>query len=146
MKIKIEKPKESIWKFPCFGIHEKTSKIVAFVDYQKGAVVGEGYGVLPLGTYCDDWEMMQFKPYAPTQTKPKPIDWDKVELPIWAVRGEWIMKIESLEELFLDGLEFQESLNNIQGTRLGFKDKQDRDKYLNSLEILPKGTKITIEL
>ena len=146
MKIEVIKPQEEVkWKFPCLGKSKSHRAVVYFHSDGVGVVV-EQSSKYPYLYRSSVFDMQDFEPYIPTETKPQPIDWDKVELPIWAVRGEWIMKIESLEETSLDGLEFQESLNNIQGTRLGFKDKQDRDKYLNSLEILPKGTKITIEL
>lgn len=148
MKIEVIKPQEEVkWKFPCIGVDINDNDfIVAFTDNRKGIVLKQGNEEFSLREYREDWKMHKFMMPLPSELNPQPIDWDKVELPIWAVRGEWIMKIENIGESTLDGLEFQESLNNIQGTRLGFKDKQDRDKYLNSLEILPKGTKIIIEL
>ena len=147
MKISIEKPKENIWKFPCLGISNYGTKVY-FIGWEMGVVVesGDDYKI---GHTSTIWDMGKFTPIDINGfelNKPKLIDWDKVELPIWAVRGEWIMKIENLEELLLDGLEFQESFNNLQGTRLRFCNKEDRNTYLNSLKILPKGTKITFEL
>ena len=145
MKIKIEKPKESIWKFPCFGIHEKTSKIVAFMDDKKGVIVEKGYGVLPLGTYFEDWEMIQFKPYTPTETKPKPIDWDKAELPIWFTHRSGSVNIISQKgNSGLAGTELCEDGGMIWASQ--YDNVKERNEFLNSLKILPKGTKITFEL
>ena len=149
MKIIIEKnPKESIWEFPCLGQVSSGTK-VCFYEWERGVVV-ESNNEYKIGYISAIWNMDKFTQIDingnKLNTNPESIDWDKVEMPVWAVRGEWIMKIESLEETSLDGLEFQESLNNIQGTRLGFASKEDRNQYLNSLEILPKGTKITFEL
>ena len=149
MKIIIEKnPKESIWEFPCLGQVSSGTKVY-FYEWERGVVV-ESNNEYKIGYISAIWNMDKFTQIDingnKLNTNPESIDWDKVEMPVWAVRGEWIMKIESLEETSLDGLEFQESLNNIQGTRLGFASKEDRNQYLNSLEILPKGTKITFEL
>ena len=146
MKIKIEKPKESIWKFPCFGIHEKTSKIVAFMDDKKGVIVEKGYGVLPLGTYFEDWEMIQFKPYTPTETKPKPIDWDNVELPIWVEDKDGIItQIAHIYETEIREFIIPTDGKISYNSRL-FITPQQKIEYLNSLKLAPKGTKIIIEL
>lgn len=145
MKIKIEKPEESIWKFPCFGIHEKTSKIVAFIDYKKGVVVGEGNGALPLGHYREDWWMIQFKPYTPTEPRQQPIDWDKAELPIWFTHRSGSVNIISQKGVSgLAGIELCEDGGMIWASQ--YDNVKERNEFLNSLKILPKGTKITFEL
>ena len=145
MKIKIEKPKESIWKFPCFGIHEKTCKIVAFMDDKKGVIVEKGYGVLSLGHYREDWEMIQFKPYTPTETKQQSIDWDNVELPIWLLYHGNLLTISDITGKHMRGFVLK---NNGRVVKWDYicDNIKNRNDYLNSLEILPKGTKITFEL
>ena len=147
MKIEVIKPQEEVkWKFPCLGIHNSTSKIVAFMDDKKGVIVEKGYGVLSLGHYREDWEMIQFKPYTPTETKPKPIDWDKVELPIWVEDKDGIIT----QIVHIYETEIREFIIPIDGkisynARL-FITPQQKTEYLNSLKLVPKGTKITLEL
>jgi hypothetical protein len=146
MKISIEKPRENNWKFPCLGIHNTTSKIVAFMDYKKGVIVEEGNGALLLGHYREDWEIDNFTPYTPIETKQQSIDWDKVELPIICNnKYKEFCIIDRIGASKVEGYIVYHS--GILGTLEGvFNNTEKRNEYLNSLEIIPKGTITTIEL
>ena len=116
------------------------------MDYKKGVIVEEGNGALPLCHYGEDWEMTQFIPYAPTETKPNPIDWDnEAELPIW-VKDEYgnILRINVIIDKAVSY--FFIGNDKVQCINREFTSINLRNEWFGSLEILPKGTKITFEL
>ena len=146
MKIKIEKPKENVWKFPCLGQLSSGTKVY-FTDWEIGVVV-EAYGDYKIGYTSNVWNMDKFTPIDINGfelNKPKHIDWNNVELPIWVKHNNGSINIIS-----------QKGDSGLAGTELGedgaiiwssqYDNVRERDKLLNSLEILPKGTKITLEL
>jgi hypothetical protein len=90
--------------------------------------------------------MDKFIPCTPTETKQQSIDWDKVELPIWYKDTSGaIVKIDIIDKEFISGYVIQESIIITEFTHI-YKDVDERNQYLNKIEFLPKGTKITIEL
>ena len=146
MKISIEKPKENIWKFPCLGISNYGTKVY-FIGWEMGVVVesGDDYKI---GHTSTIWDMGKFTPIDINGfelNKPKLIDWDKVELPIWFEHSSGsVNMITMIYEDSVIGIElWDEGAINWTSKYDGIK---ERDEFLNSLEILPKGTKITIEL
>ena len=147
MKISIEKPKENKWTFPCLGKLD-TGIIVYFSDWEMGVVV-ESDDDYKIGYTSAIWDMDKFTPIDVNgnklNTKPKPIDWDKVEFPIWFKHSSGsISMITQKDVFFLNGTELYE--DGVITWASQFDNVEERDKLLNSLEILPKGTKITIEL
>lgn len=146
MKIKIEKPEESIWKFPCLGISKYGTKVY-FYEWEKGVVV-ESSNEYKIGYISTIWNMVNFTPVDINGfelNKPKPIDWDKVELPIWFEHSSGSVNMITQKgsdsligfELFDKGvITWATKYDNI----------KERDEFLNSLKILSKGTKITIEI
>ena len=146
MKISIEKPEESIWKFPCLGISNYGTKVY-FSDWEMGVVV-ESDDDYNMGYMSAIWDMDKFTPIDINGfelNKLKPIDWDKVELPIWFTHRSGSVNIISQKgDNGLAGTELCEDGGIIWAAQ--YDNVEERDKLLNSLEILPKGTKITIEL
>ncbi len=146
MKIKIEKPKENVWKFPCLGISNYGAKVY-FSDWEMGVVV-ESDDDYNMGYMSAIWDMDEFTPIDINGfelNKLKPIDWDKVELPIWFTHRSGSVNIISQKgDSGLAGTELCEDGGMIWASQ--YDNVEERDKLLNSLEILPKGTKITIEL
>lgn len=147
MKISIEKPEESIWKFPCLG-KSRAGVIVYFSDWKMGVVVDPNDNYFEIGHTSASWHMDNFTPIDINGfelNKLKPIDWDKVELPIWFTHRSGSVNIISQKgDSGLAGTELCEDGGIIWAAQ--YDNVEERDKLLNSLEILPKGTKITIEL
>jgi len=83
MKIKIEKPEENVWKFPCLGKSKLDEAVVYFYSEETGVVV-EQSTTYPYLYISREFYMEDFNPVN-SSTKPEenPFDWDKAELPIW---------------------------------------------------------------
>lgn len=148
MKIKIEKPKESIWKFPCLG-KSCAGVIVYFSDWKMGVVVEPNDNYYEIGHTSASWHMDNFTPIDingnELNTKPKPVDWDKAELPIWFTHRSGSVNIISQKgNSGLAGTELCEDGGMIWASQ--YDNVKERNEFLNSLKILPKGTKITFEL
>jgi hypothetical protein len=146
MKISIEKPKESIWKFPCLGQLSSGTKVY-FTDWELGIVV-ESDDDYKIGYMSAAWNMNKFTPIdinGNELNKSKSINWDKAELPIWFTHRSGSVNIISQKgDNGLAGTELCEDGGIIWAAQ--YDNIDERDKLLNSLEILPKGTKIIIEL
>ena len=147
MNISIEKPKENIWKFPCLGQLSSGTKVY-FTDWELGVVV-ESDDDYKIGYMSTIWDMDKFTPIDINGfelNKPKPIDWDKVELPIWYkdTNGS-IVKIWAIDKEYIAGHIIQENMVITEFTHI-YKDIDERNDYFNKIDFLPKGTKITIEI
>lgn len=146
MKIKIEKPKENVWKFPCLGQLSSGTKVY-FTDWEIGVVV-EAYGDYKIGYTSNVWNMDKFTPIDINGfelNKLKPIDWDEVELPIWVKHNNGSINIISQKGVSgLAGIELGEDGAIIWSSQ--YDNVRERDELLNSLKVIPKGTKITFEL
>ena len=145
-QIKIEKPKENIWKFPCLGISNYGIKVY-FTGWEMGVVVeSDDYKI---GYTSAIWDMDKFTPIDINGnkliTKPQTIDWSKAKLPIWLTHSSGSINIITQKDgSGFAGIELCEDRVIMWGSQ--YDNVEERDKLLNSLEILPKGTKITLEL
>ena len=145
MKIKIEKPKENVWKFPCLGKSKLDEAVVYFYSEETGVVV-EQSTTYPYLYISREFYMEDFNPVN-SSTKPEenPIDWDEVELPIWVKHNNGSINIISQKGVSgLAGIELGEYGAIIWSSQ--YDNVRERDELLNSLKVIPKGTKITIEL
>ncbi len=146
MKIEIVKPKENIWKFPCLGKSKITSCVMYFYSKTEGIVV-ESDEYWPVGHTEASFDINKFEPVNPVaEPKPKPIDWDKAELPIWYkdTNGA-IIKIDTIDKEFVCGFIIQEDAS-IRDFDHYYQTIDERNQSLSKIKFLPKGTKITIEL
>lgn len=147
MKISIEKPKENIWKFPCLGISNSGAKVY-FSDWKTGVIVESITNAPKIGHTSAAWDMDKFTPIDINGfelNKLKPIDWDKVELPIWVEdKDDIITQIVRISETEIRDLTITDRETIFQ-SRLFITPKQ-KTEYLKSLKVIPKGTKITFEL
>ena len=95
MEVKIIKPEESKWKFPCKGISKTDNMIIGFSSYGTGAVLDIGRSkYYRINDISYNWNMHNFQPIEEEKEEEKqPIDWDKIKLPVWAkdIRGEIIV-------------------------------------------------------
>ena len=151
MKIEVTIPKEEVkWNFPCKGICKEYNLIVGFSGYRIGVVLNTGQcGGLSLYDFSRGWKMNNFEPL---EEEKQPIDWEKAEYPIYAKNdnGEVII-ITAID--FVDWeevIQIRVNMINIQQLKYAesmfFTGDNDLNEWMNSLEILPKGTKIEITL
>lgn len=145
MKIKIEKPEENVWKFPCLGKSKLDEAVVYFYSEETGVVI-EQSTTYPHLYISREFCMEDFNPVnSSINPKENPIDWDKVELPIWAMLYKDLTNITIIKDKYIKGAILHNS-GDMTNWDYTYQSIKERDEYLNSLEILPKGTKITIEL
>ena len=143
MKIEVIKPNESAWIFPCKGRDRNRNLIVGFTDMGEGVIL-ESSNKTDLFKYSKYWDMSEFEPIY--EQSNNGLDWEKAEFPIWVKdKNGDVLQIDKIEEervwlyAFVD-----EHIIHDQGNAFGSIKK--RNEWLNSLEILPKGTKIEITL
>lgn len=154
METKIIKSKKRVnWKFPCKGISKTDGTIVGFSGYRIGIVLDIGKSkYLKLYDIADNWNMDNFTPIKEEKQLVKDteltqeVDWDNITLPIWAKNPDGnITLIYKIYEKRVDYL-------IISGNYIRFTNERtfccisDRNEWLNSLEILPNGTKIEITI
>lgn len=146
MNIVINKPVKNKWKFPCLGKLD-SGTIVYFSCWGIGVVV-ESEGDFKIGHSDLLWGMDKFTPIDINGfelNKLNPIDWDKVELPIWFNHSSGSINIITQKDgSGFAGIELCE--DGVIMWRSQYDNVEERDKLLNSLEILPKGTKIEITI
>ena len=148
MKIIIEKnPKESIWEFPCLGQVSSGTKVY-FYEWERGVVV-ESNNEYKIGYISAIWNMDKFTQIDingnKLNTNPESIDWDKVKLPIWLLYHGNLLTISDITGKHMRGFVLKNNGRMVKWDYICDNIK-NRNDYLNSLEILPKGTKITFEL
>ena len=141
---KLDTLKKVNWKFPCKGISVIDNIIVGFSSYGRGVVLDAGNSTChKLYEFSEYWIMTDF---VPIEEEKQPVDWDKVELPVWAKNrfGNLIqiksIKGENVQYWAICGSKEMVVITDIFPTQ-GFA-----KQWLNSLEILPKGTKIEITI
>ena len=156
MELHILRP-EPKWTFPCLGIHRYDGLKVCFTSAGNGVVVGvdikEEY---ELYETSDVFDMSQFKPLKTADTfhLPKEVNWDVAEVPFAATSQEYpgLLIIRDItdkpmaikfDNIFKEGLE---ASYRLLARSKKFSDREDRDEFLGQLEILPKGTVISIKL
>lgn len=143
MKIEVIKPQAEVkWNFPCKGICKEDNLIVGFSSYRIGVVLNIGKcDGFSLYDFSKDWKMNDFEPLE--EQEKQPIDWDKPEFSIWAQDkdGE-VVKINLIDNC--DVHYFGIANDKMVYSTRGFPSIIGRDQWLNSLEILPKGTEIKI--
>ena len=142
MEIKVIKNEKSKWKFPCKGISVIDNRVVLFTKYGTGVVLDIGNSTChKLYEFSEYWIMTDF---VPLEEENQPIDWNKIELPIWVKNRDGnLIQITSIK-----GVEVECYIipNEILCLRHTFPTKGLAKEWLNSLEILPKGTKIEITI
>lgn len=144
MEIKVIKNEKSKWKFPCKGICKEDNLIVGFSSYGVGVVLDIGLcDDFNLYGFSKDWKMGDFEPI---EEEKQPIDWDKVELPVWAKnRFGNLIQIKSIKGENVQYCTICKSNEIVIITDL-FPTQGFAKRWLNTLEILPKGTKIEITI
>lgn len=146
MKIEVIKSQEEVkWNFPCKGKRKSDGMIVGFKDFGEGTVL-ESEAKSSLFNYSKYWDMSEFEPIVEKGNNP---DWGNPKFPILA-------KITDGEVLMIKGLgDIDNSVNltafntqylDICDNRASFESKEKRAEWLQSLEILPKGTEIKITI
>ena len=147
MKIEVIKPQEEAeWNYPCKGIHQGSGLVVGFTEEGAGCVLEQGKTNYELYSYGEFWDMDTF---TPIEEKGNNYDWNNPRFPI-LVKGVG-------EDIFtIDG--FDEVDNSVSITAFScsgevhywceeiekFSSEKERNEWLKSLEILPKGTEIKI--
>ena len=154
METKIIKFKKRVnWNFPCKGISKTDNVIIGFSSYGIGTVLDTGQSTsYRLYSKEDNWNMDNFQPIEEESQSIKEIeptqevDWNNIAFPIWAKhQNEHIIVIYNINEKKIFYL-------IIYGNYIRFTNEEvfcsisDRNEWLNSLEILPKGTKIEITI
>ena len=135
------------WKFPCKGINKVTNLIVGFSKDKEGVVLNVGNSTYnTLYEYSEFWIMNDFEPL---EEEKQPLDWHKIEYPIWARDKERIIIITDISDDDPYPVVCHASIYNNGKVDLltqSFDSILERNEWLNSLEILPKGTQIEIIL
>ena len=144
MEIKIIKNEQSKWKFPCKGVCKTDDAVVGFSSYGRGVVLDSGQAahLRPYEFECN-WEMDNFEPL---EKEEQPIDWDKIELPVWAKnRFGRLIQIKSIKG---ENVQYWATCGSNEMVIITdiFPTQGLAKRWLNSLEILPKGTKIEITI
>lgn len=145
METKIIKNEEGKWKFPCKGICKEDNLIVGFSSYGKGTVINIGEcEYYKLYDIKENWNMDNFKPI---EEEKQPIDWDKIEFPLWAKdeKGN-ILIINSINNLVVAYSSLYIEAEKMVSTGQTFMAKKERNEWLNSLEIFPKESVIKITI
>ena len=144
MKIEVIKSQEEAkWKFPCRGICKEDNLIIGFSSYGIGVVLDIGLcDDLNLYGFSKNWDMNDFEPL---EEEKQPIDWDKMELPVWVKNRDGnIIQVESIKG---ENIQYCAICNNEMVIITDIFPTQGFAKqWLNFLEILPKGTKIEITI
>lgn len=144
MEIKIDKKIE--WKFPCRAISTR-GVVVDFSNYNIGTIVKGNVLSFGKGDVLSGFIMDYFKPL---NEEKEVIDWEKVEYPIYA-------KNENGEVIIITAIDYNDYFNAdivkiitmpqlIHDEDKVFFSDDELNDWLNSLEILPKGTKIEITI
>ena len=150
MELHILRP-EPNWAFPCLGIHRYDGLKVCFTSMGNGVVVGvdikEEYGLYETS---DVFDMSQFRPIKTADTfhLPKEVNWEVAEVPFAATSPEYpgLLIIKHIHYGPMTVKFDTITDKGIQANSRKFSDREDRDDFLNQLEILPKGTVISIKL
>lgn len=149
---KLDTLKKVNWKFPCKGISKTDNTVIGFSSYGTGTVLDIGQSYYKLYYVSDTWNMDNFQPIE-EEKQPiedteltQEVDWDKITFPIWA------KNIDGLVFLIYAIKEKRVSYFIICGNYIRFTNEKvfcfisDRNEWLNSLEVLPNGTKIEITI
>ena len=140
MEIKIIK--DDKWNYPCKGISKIDNIIVGFARYGTGVVIDVGNSTCHrLYEFSEYWIMNDFEPI---EEEKQPVDWGKIELPIWAKNTDGnLIQITSIKGAELKYRRISNEMGLITDM---FPTQGFANEWLNSLEILPKGTKIEITI
>lgn len=148
MKIEVIKPQEEAeWNFPCKGIGNKTDLVVGFDRYGSGCVLEKGQTNYNLYLYSEFWAMDTFTPLKEEKANGNNYDWSNAKFPILVKgMGEDIFTIDGFDEVdnSVSITTFNLNHNYICEEREKFSSEEERNEWLKSLEILPKGTEIKI--
>ena len=148
MNVNVIKPKVE-WSFPCKGRYIGTDLVVGFSESGIGVVLNTGRS---RGRYLYEfsryWSMNQFEPIVEKE-KGNNYDWGNPTFPILVKdKGENIFTIDIFDE---ENDSVEVTMFICSGVvhywcedRVRFDSKEDRNEWLKSLEILPKGTEIKI--
>ena len=150
MKIEVIKPQEEVrWNFPCKGKYIGTDLVVGFSESGIGVVLNTGRS---RGRYLYEfrryWSMNQFEPIVEKE-KGNNYDWNNPTFPILVKgSGEDVFTINGFDEVdnsvSITTFSFNKRVHHWCEEIARFSSEEDRNKWLRSLEILPKGTEIKI--
>lgn len=149
MKIEVIKPQSELkWNFPCKGICEVNGLIIGFTKEGSGCVLDKGV------TNCDLYTSQMYldmDKFTPIKEKGNNYDWNNAEFPILVKGiGEDIFTIYGFDEVdnsvYITTFSFSGKIHYWCEDIAKFPSEKDRNKWLKSLEILPKGTEIKITI
>ena len=150
MKIEVIKPQEEVkWNFPCKGIGKKSNMIVGFSGYGQGVVLDTGQSdFFKLYTMPNNWDMEMFTPIK-EQENGNNYDWSNPTFPILVKgSGDDVFTINGFDEVdnsvSITTFSFNKKVHYWCEEIARFPSEKDRNKWLKSLEIYPKGTEIKI--
>ena len=145
MKIEVIKPQDEVkWNYPCKGIHQGSGLVVGFTEEGAGCVLEQGKTNYELYSYEEFWDMDVF---TPIKEKGNNLDWNNTKFPILVKGiGRDIFTIDGFDEVdnSVSVTTFNLNHNYICEEREKFSSEKERNEWLKSLEILPKGTEIKI--
>ena len=145
MKIEVIKPQEEAeWNYPCKGICEVNGLVIGFTKEDVGCVLDKGK------TNCDLYTSQMYldmDKFTPIKEKGNNYDWSNPKFPILVKGiGEEVFTIDGFDEVdnSVSVTTFNLNHNYICEEREKFSSEKERNEWLKSLEILPKGTEIKI--
>ncbi len=144
MKIEIIKPQKEVkWSYPCKGISKSgNGLVVGFSEEGAGCILEQGKTNYELYSYEEFWDMDTF---TPIKEKGNKLDWSNTKFPILAKRLEGVeFSVDGIDEVD-DSVLITIFTNNCwYEEREAFASKEERLKWLQSLEVFPQGTEIKI--
>ena len=148
MKVEVIKPKEDkpYWDYPCKGIRKKDGVVVGFEKFGSGCVLESGQSKMKLYT---SYVFLDMADFSPIKEKGNNYDWNNPTFPILVKgSGEDVFTINGFDEVdnsvSITTFSFNKRVHHWCEEIARFSSEEDRNKWLRSLEMLPKGTEIKI--
>jgi hypothetical protein len=144
MKIKIEKPQSTKWKFPCLG-KSKSHGIVVYFHSDESGVVVEQSSKYPYLYRSRVFDMRDFEPLN------SPTEEGKTPLKVGDFVGRWFEHSDGASKVNeITGCTIFVGVvrpdREVKSTELKFASIGFRDEWLARQNWLQKGSKITLEL
>lgn len=144
MKIKIEKPQSTKWKFPCLGKSKSHGTVVYFHSDGSGVVV-EQSSKYPYLHRSRVFDMRDFEPLN------SPTEEGKTPLKAGDFVGRWLKYADGVARINeITGLTIRLGIirpgEEVGSAKTNFISIESRDEWLAALDWLQKGSKIIVEL
>lgn len=144
MRIKIEKPKEDTWKFPCLG-KSKSHGIVVYFHSDGSGVVVEQSTKYPYLYRSSVFDMQDFEPLnSPTEEGKTPLKAGDF-VGRWFEHSDGVSKINSILGCNISAGVVRPD-REVESVEMKFTSIGFRDEWLARQNWLRKGDKILIEL